>query len=104
MSKSRKFTVSEKMFEEAVAAKMNINSKDVKIGFDDNDELVINVKRGILSESILLTDDVTYEILDVDKNELEFNYMTYTEGSFAKDAEMIIEIHTKDPSDLKEVA
>lgn len=109
MSKVRRFTVTVDKIKKAVAQKLELQYEDIEVGFtDDDDDFVITVKRGILTEAIKITDDIAYEIFNVDKNILSFESMCYSNSySFRcdePDENIIIEIYAKELSDLKEVA
>lgn len=108
MSKSKKFTVAMDKFKTAVSKKLDIQYDNIEIDYGETEDMVIKVKRGILDEEIKLTDNIVYEILEIDKNEIELDYMVYSESYSYRvdedDSNIIINIYTKDPSDLKEVA
>ncbi len=109
MSKEKRFTVTVDKIKKAVAQKLELQYEDIEVGYtDDSDDMLISVKRGILTEAIKITDDIAYEIFNVDKNIYLFDYMNYSNSySFRcdePDENIIIEIYAKELSDLKEVA
>lgn len=108
MSKQRRFTVTVDKIKQAVAQKLGIQYEDIEVGYDETEDMVISVKRGILTEAIKITDEIAYEIFNIDKNTLIFDFMTYSDSySFRcdePDENIIIEIYAKELSDLKEVA
>ena len=88
-----RYVLKEEKLIKKIAKEVKELEKNIEIGFDDEDSMVLLIKKGIMEQEIQFTDDLMYKVLEIDRSNLRIicAYPTENEDVYIECSNVAIE-------------